>query len=79
MEAVHSAAAGGLKGLGTVGTIFLEASINVATSASVILDLRYGKKRSDNSTQRSEGPNLLESLDKILQNVNATSFELAGQ
>ena len=43
MEAVYSAAGGGWEGFGTVGSIFLEASMNVATSASVTLDLRYRK------------------------------------
>ena len=53
--------------------------MNVATSASVTLDLRCRKLDEITFTQRSAGTNLLESLDELLQDLDATSLKLAGQ
>jgi hypothetical protein len=63
-----------------VGTICLFASINALTSSSVILFLRCVQVLNYITHTRGRGITyLLESAGKLLQQLNATCFELSGK
>jgi hypothetical protein len=63
-----------------VGTICLFASINALTSSSVIFFLRCVQALSCNTHTRERGGTyLLESASKLLQQLNATCFELSSK